>query len=90
VIYIRQSSSFQVQHNTGSTARQYNLYDLALHWGWAPERIIVVDNDLGVSGSKSGVRLGFAQMLQMVTMGQVSAVFTVHADRLARNLLESV
>jgi DNA invertase Pin-like site-specific DNA recombinase len=88
VVYVRQSSPFQVQHNTGSTARQYSLQDLALAWGWPQERIIVVDDDLGLSGSKIGVRMGFPQMLTLIKRGQVSAVFTVHVDRLARNLLE--
>src|SRR5215813_5151041 len=88
VMYLRQSSQFQVRHHTGSTARQYALQDLAAAWGWPPERIIVVDNDLGVSGSKIGVRMGFPQMIELITNGQVSAVFTVHVDRLARNLLE--
>lgn len=88
VIYLRQSTQFQVSHNTGSTARQYALQDLAAAWGWPPERIIVVDSDLGVSGSKIGVRMGFPTMLALITSGQVSAVFTVHVDRFARNLFE--
>ena len=33
VIYVRQSFPFQVSHNTGSTARQYSLRDLAVAWG---------------------------------------------------------
>lgn len=88
MIYLRQSSQFQVEHHTGSTARQYALQDLAAAWGWSTDRIIVVDNDLGVSGSKIGVRMGFLQMISLITSSQVSAVFTVHVDRFARNLLE--
>jgi DNA invertase Pin-like site-specific DNA recombinase len=88
VIYLRQSSPGQVQYNTGSAARQYSQQDLARAWGWDEERILVVDDDLGVSGVKVGGRQGFAHMLRWINDGQVGAVFTVHEDRLARNLLE--
>ena len=88
IIYLRQSTMNQVKHHVGSTAQQYSLKDLAQAWGWAEERILVIDDDLGVSGAQAGTREGFAQVLTLIGRGQVGAVFTVHADRLARNLLE--
>src|SRR6266481_2786242 len=39
-VYIRQSSLHQVQFNTASTARQYNLVDRVKELGWPDERII--------------------------------------------------
>jgi DNA invertase Pin-like site-specific DNA recombinase len=88
VIYLRQSSPFQVQYNTGSTARQYSLQDLALAWGWPQERIVVLDKDLGLNGSQIGIRVDFPQMLTLIKKREVSAVFTVHVDRFARSFLE--
>jgi DNA invertase Pin-like site-specific DNA recombinase len=88
VIYVRQSSPFQVSHNTGSTARQYSLRDLAVAWGWPPDRIITIDDDLGSSSATIGTRTGFPQLLALISAGRVSAVFIVHADRIARNFVE--
>jgi hypothetical protein len=52
-IYVRQSSLHQVQFNTASTARQYNLVERAKELGWPDEKIIVVDQDQGHSGASA-------------------------------------
>ena len=52
-LYVRQSSLRQVFENTESTKRQYALRDRAVSLGWPIERIHVVDNDLGMSGSSA-------------------------------------
>src|SRR6266581_3507903 len=51
VIYVRQSTLVQVERNTESTARQYDLVHRAQQLGWPREAIRVVDGDLGISGS---------------------------------------
>ena len=51
VVYIRQSSAAQVEHNRESTARQYALVDRAVALGWARDQVIVIDQDLGLSGA---------------------------------------
>ena len=56
VIYVRQSTLIQVERNTESTARQYDLVSRARQLGWPPEAVRVVDGDLGVSGSVTGQR----------------------------------
>ena len=50
VIYVRQSTLIQLERNTESTARQYDLVNRALQLGWPREAIRVVDADLGVDG----------------------------------------
>src|SRR5216684_2782859 len=50
LVYVRQSSLHQVQYNTASTARQYNLVDRAKELGWPAEKIVVIDQDQGQSG----------------------------------------
>ena len=50
-VYIRQSSPSQVENNRESTARQYALVEKACDLGWAKEQVIVIDEDLGLSGS---------------------------------------
>ena len=50
-LYIRQSTPRQVLEHQESTQRQYGLRQQALRLGWAEEQIVVIDTDLGQSGS---------------------------------------
>ena len=63
VVYLRQSSAAQVENNRESTDRQYALAGKARDFGWSDERIIVIDEDLGLSGSGSAARSGFPASL---------------------------
>jgi hypothetical protein len=60
--YLRQSSAAQVEHNRESTDRQYALAAKARELGWPNDRIIVLDEDLGLSGSGFVARSGFARL----------------------------
>src|SRR5229473_1498355 len=84
-VYIRQSSLHQVQFNTASTARQYNLVERAKELGWPDEKIIVVDQDQGQSAASLEGRDGFKIMMRDILMGNVGAVFSLEASRLARD-----
>jgi DNA invertase Pin-like site-specific DNA recombinase len=84
-VYIRQSSPSQVEYNRESTARQYALVEKACMLGWAKEQVIVIDQDLGLSGSGSVKRLGFAHMTAEVALGHVGIVLGLEVSRLARN-----
>ncbi len=82
-IYVRQSTLQQVRQNVESKRRQYELGDRARNLGFG--NVIVVDEDLGVSGSGSSERPGFTRLLAAVCNGEVGAVFALEASRLARN-----
>ena len=84
-VYIRQSSPSQVEYNRESTARQYALVEKACALGWAKEQVIVIDQDLGLSGSGSVKRSGFAHMTAEVALGHVGIVLGLEVSRLARN-----
>jgi DNA invertase Pin-like site-specific DNA recombinase len=84
-VYIRQSSPQQVENNRESTARQYALVEKACELGWSREQVLVVDEDLGLSGSGSVVRSGFARMTAEVALGHVGIVLGLEVSRLARN-----
>jgi DNA invertase Pin-like site-specific DNA recombinase len=58
-LYVRQSTLQQVFENTESTSRQYALRDRSRALGWADERILVIDQDLGHSGASTVDRRGF-------------------------------
>ena len=81
-VYVRQSTPGQVQHNLESQRRQYALVDRARALGW--QDIDVIDDDLGISGSGTH-RPGFERLLRALCDGQVGAVFSIEASRLARN-----
>jgi DNA invertase Pin-like site-specific DNA recombinase len=83
-IYIRQSTLRQVHQNRESQANQYALVERALALGWVPERIRVIDADLGQSG-QDGQRPGFTELVAAVSLGQVGIVLAYEASRLARN-----
>ena len=84
-VYIRQSSPQQVENNRESTARQYALVERACELGWSREQVTVVDEDLGLSGSGTVKRSGFARMTAEVALGHVGIVLGLEVSRLARN-----
>src|SRR6266487_1306062 len=85
VIYVRQSTLAQVERNTESTARQYDLAARARQLGWPPHLVRVVDGDLGVSGSVTGQRDAFEGMVAEVALGQVGIILALEVSRLARD-----
>src|SRR5947207_9555699 len=66
VVYVRQSSDQQVRHHTGSTDAQRELAALPRRWGWPESRILVIEDDLGLSGTSSSNRTGFQQLLALM------------------------
>ena len=82
-VYIRQSTLQQVRLNVESKRRQYGLEERARGLGFS--KVVVVDDDLGLSGSGSRERPGFGRLLAAVCNGGVGAVFALEASRLARN-----
>ena len=84
-VYIRQSTPGQVEHNRESTARQYALADRAAQLGWPEEHVIIIDDDLGLSGSTTDMRSGFARFTSEVALANVGIVLGLEVSRLARN-----
>ena len=82
-LYIRQSSIRQVLENTESTKRQYALKERATSLGWSASDIIVIDSDLGQSGSSSSQRSGFKQLVSEVGVGNAGIVLGLEVSRLA-------
>ncbi|MEU7916966.1 recombinase family protein [Microbispora bryophytorum] len=84
VVYVRQSSRQQVLEHTESARLQYALVERAAALGWARSRIVVIDDDLGMSAAMAGAREGFARLVTEVTMGRVGIVLGIEMSRLAR------
>jgi DNA invertase Pin-like site-specific DNA recombinase len=85
VVYVRQSTPQQVAENRESLARQSALADHARSLGWPTERVLVIDEDLGMSGRTADTRLGFQRPLAEVAMDHVGLVLRLETSRLARS-----
>jgi DNA invertase Pin-like site-specific DNA recombinase len=85
IVYLRQSSAAQVEHNRESTDRQYAWVNKAGDLGWPADKVVVIDEDLGVSGSGAVARSGFARLTAEVALGHVGLVLGLEVSRLARN-----
>jgi DNA invertase Pin-like site-specific DNA recombinase len=84
-IYVRQSTAGQVRQHQESTELQYRLVDRAAAFGWPKERIEVIDDDLGKSGTSSDGRGGFQRLIAEIGLGKAGLVLSLDASRLARN-----
>jgi DNA invertase Pin-like site-specific DNA recombinase len=85
VVYVRQSTLQQVHDHQESTQLQYGLAHTARQLGWPAERVLVIDDDLGKSGSTSAGRLGFQRLVTEVTLNHVGLILGLEMSRLARS-----
>jgi DNA invertase Pin-like site-specific DNA recombinase len=86
ILYVRQSSAFQVAHNVESQRLQYAMRERLEQLGW--HDIEVVDEDLGRSAAGTVTRNGFEGMVAEVCLGRVGAVAAREVSRFARNSRE--
>lgn len=85
IVYIRQSTPQQVERHQESTRLQYALVDRAFQFGWPRETIVVIDDDLGRTGTTIEGRLGFQRLIAEVSLGHVGLVLGIETSRLARS-----
>jgi DNA invertase Pin-like site-specific DNA recombinase len=74
-----------VHENCESTARQYDLKRRAQALGWTSDQIVVIDEDLGLSGATATDRNGFQRLVAEVGLGRVGVVMGLEVSRLARS-----
>jgi hypothetical protein len=85
VVYVRQSTVQQVADHTESTRLQYGLADRAVGLGWPAGRVLVIDEDLGRSGTSATGRPGFGRLVSEVSLDHVGIILGVEMSRLARS-----
>ncbi len=83
--YARRSTGAQVLKHRTSTERQLDLPRLAVDLSWAAGQVELVSEDKGRSGRFSENREGFQRLAAEISLGQVGAVFSIDASRLARS-----
>jgi DNA invertase Pin-like site-specific DNA recombinase len=86
ILYVRQSSAYQVTHNLESQRLQYAMQKHLHQLGW--REVEVVDDDLGRSAAGTVARAGFERMVAEVCLGKVGAVAAREVSRFARNSRE--
>ena len=82
-VYVRQSSNHQVRYHQERQRRQYALADRARALGFG--QVVILDEDVGRSGTGLQERPGFGQLLAAVCQGHVGVVGALEASRLARH-----
>jgi DNA invertase Pin-like site-specific DNA recombinase len=85
VVYVRQSTMQQVLAHQESTRLQYGLVQRAGAWGWPEARVLVIDEDLGRSGTSAEGRQGFQRLVAEVGLDHVGVILGVEMSRLARS-----
>jgi len=85
VVYVRQSTPQQVLEHQESTRLQYGLTTRAQALGWAPGRVLVIDDDQGKSGASAVDRAGFQRLVSEVSLNHVGLILGVEMSRLARS-----
>src|SRR5262245_4421708 len=85
VVYVRQSTLQQVLAHQESTRLQYSLVRRAVALGWAEARVLVIDEDLGRSGTSVEGRHGFQRLVAEVGLDHVGLILGVEMSRLARS-----
>jgi DNA invertase Pin-like site-specific DNA recombinase len=86
ILYVRQSSTYQVSNNLESQKLQYAMQQRLRYLGW--REIDIVDDDLGRSAAGTVTRAGFERMVAEICLGQVGAVAAREVSRFARNSRE--
>lgn len=84
IVYVRQSTAKQLVLHQESTRRQYQLTETAARLGWPQPRIVVIDDDLGLSGTSSVQRAGFQRLVAAISLGEVGIVLVTEISRLSR------
>jgi DNA invertase Pin-like site-specific DNA recombinase len=85
LVYGRQSTMQQVLGHQESTRLQYGLVQRAVTLGWPETRVMVIDEDLGRSGTSAEDRHGFQRLVAEVGLDHVGLILGVEMSRLARS-----
>lgn len=86
ILYVRQSTQRQLEHNEESRRLQYAMRD-RLH-ALGCRDVEVVDDDLGRSARGDADRPGFQRLVANVSLGEVGVIAARELSRFARNSRE--
>ncbi|MFD7815611.1 recombinase family protein [Streptomyces sp. NPDC059785] len=84
-VYVRQSTRRQLLNHQESTRLQYALKDRADALGWEADRVLVIDDDQGMSATTAVARTGFQRLVTEIGLDHVGLVLGIEMSRLARS-----
>lgn len=84
VVYVRQSSQYQVINNKESAEVQVNFRNYAVAWGWPASRVVVIDDDQAQSATSAQGRVGFQWLMTEVNLDHVGIILGFQVSRLSR------
>lgn len=84
-VYVRQSDPQQVRRHRESTDLQYQLVQLAMQLGWSQDRIVIIDEDLGITARHIEGRAGFQRLMTEVGLDHAGIIIGIEMSRLARS-----
>jgi DNA invertase Pin-like site-specific DNA recombinase len=82
VVYVRQSTMPPGLAHQESTRLPYGLGRRAVAWGWPEAQGLVIDDDLGRSGTSAKGRPGFQRLVAAVGLDQGGLICGVEMSRL--------
>jgi DNA invertase Pin-like site-specific DNA recombinase len=85
IVYVRQSTPHQVADHRESADLQYQLRQRAVSFGWSDSRVLVIDDDQGLSGQSIDNRPGLQRLLAEVSLGRAGIIFGREVSRLSRS-----
>ncbi len=74
IVYLRQSTTKQVEKNQESAHNQRALKTRLLELGWKPEQVSILEDDQGQSATQTAGRGAFQQMVADVGLGKVGII----------------
>ncbi len=87
-VYYRQSSEGQVG-NISTTLQTVDMVEHLEHLGWERDRILMIDMDAGISGTKKiKERPGMSRVFDLIENGQIGAVAAQDVDRFFRDVTQ--
>jgi len=84
IAYVRDSAIRQGQENTASLAHRRGQ-EVAIDWGWAPDRIVIIDEDVERSGTDAEHRGGLRRVMELIREGRVGIVLCADLSRVTRS-----
>src|SRR3990167_2372869 len=80
-VYVRQSDPQQVRRHRESTDIQYQLVQLAMQLGWSQDRIVVIDEDLGITAKHIEGRAGFQRWMTEIGLDHAGIIIGMEMSR---------
>lgn len=88
VVYVRSATLRQTAPGQAGLDYRRAQRVYAYRWGWPPEAVQVIDDDIGRPGTASESRSGFQRLCRLIARGRVGLVLVSDLSRLSRSVMD--